>query len=674
MTKLQAKERAEKLRTEIDHHRYLYHVLDRQEISDAALDSLKNELEAIETQFPDLVTPDSPTQRVGGSPLPEFSKVKHRAPMLSLNDIFSTEEINGWYDRIVKLLTPSEIGELDFFVELKMDGLAISLLYRDGLLIRAATRGDGQTGEDVTQNIRTIESIPLRLQGDRLPAKLLPILSGEIEVRGEAYMRKAVFDSLNQAQTKRGEAKFANPRNAAAGAIRQLDPKVTAGRRLDFMAYDLLTDLGQTTHEQAHKILSQLGFADGTKNRSCATLEQVERYHNEIGRQRADLPFWSDGIVVSVNQLRLFQKLGHIGKAPRGAVAYKYPAEQATTIIEDIRIQVGRTGALTPVAYLRPTRIAGSTVARATLHNEDEIRRLDARIGDTVILEKAGDVIPDIVKVITNLRTGREKIFQMPTRCPECGSPVERQAEAVAYYCTNPKCFAQRREMLAHFVSKSAFDIEGFGPKIVDQLMAAKLINDPSDIFSLTTDDLITLERFGVTSADNLVQAITKSKSITLGRFIYSLGIRHVGDETAQALARHFSELDKIRKATDQELTGVPDIGGVMAKSLVDFFHDPVNQKIIDQLLERGVTIRLEPRESGRLVGKTFVFTGTLETLARDEAKSRVRQLGGDISESVSRKTDYVVVGSDPGSKAAKAKKLGVTILDEAGLTKLLAS
>lgn len=673
MTKSQARVRADKLRREIDHHRYLYHVLDRQEISEAALDSLKHELTAIETKYPELITSDSPTQRVGGVPLPEFSKVTHRIPMLSLNDIFSTVECEEWYGRIVKLLGPVEAGRLDFFAELKMDGLAVSLIYRKGMLVRAATRGDGMVGEDVTQNIRTIESIPLRLASDRLPESLRPAVSSELEIRGEVYMRKNVFEDLNHDQEKRGQVKFANPRNAAAGAIRQLDPKITASRKLDFMAYDLLSDLGQTTHEQSHNLLHQLGFAAGLKNRLCATLNEVEKYHAEIGQQRAHLPFWTDGIVVTVNRIGLFQKLGFVGKAPRGAVAYKYPAEQATTIVEDIQVQVGRTGALTPVAHLRPTQVAGSMVARATLHNEDEIRRLDVRIGDTVILAKAGDVIPDIVQVITSLRTGREKVFKMPTRCPECGSPVERQTDAVAYYCTNSQCFAQRREMLVHFVSKSAFDIDGFGPKIVDQLMAAKLIRDPSDIFSLTVDDLLALERFGPTSADNLVASIERSKQVTLGRFIYALGIRHVGEETGQALARHFGSIDAVRQATDQELMNVPDIGVVVARSLIDFFHLPANQKIIDQLLERGVVIKSDPARSAKLSGRTFVFTGTLATLDRGEAKRLVRQFGGEVSESVSQKTDYIVVGTEPGSKATKAKKLGITILDEAGLRKLLA-
>lgn len=674
MTKQQAKIRLEKLRSEINRHRYLYHVLDRQEISDAAQDSLKHELVELETQFPDLITPDSPSQRVSGKPLPEFAKVNHRVPMLSLNDIFSSDECAAWVKRVQKLLGPSQAARLDFYAELKMDGLALSLLYRDGLFVQASTRGDGRVGEDVTENVKTIEAVPLRLGTEPTAAALQLKLKGEVEVRGEVFMTKAVFAALNKKQEQSGGPLFANPRNAAAGAIRQLDPKIAASRKLDFMAYDLVADLGQTTHEQVHEFLQQLGFRAGTKNRSCRTLAEIEAYHEAIGKQRPNLPYWTDGIVVNVNDLALFRKLGTVGKAPRGAVAYKYPAEQATTIVESIDIQVGRTGALTPVAHLKPVRVAGTTVSRATLHNEDEIRRLGVKIGDTVIVEKAGDIIPDVVQVLTKLRTGSERAFHMPKHCPICGSPVVRRKGEVAAYCTNRSCFAQTREALAHFVSKSAFDIDGLGPKIIDQLLAAKLIRDPSDFFTLTLADLNGLERFGDVSAKNLVAAIGKSKTVSLGRFIYALGIRHVGQETADALALHFGSLDQVRPATLDAFMAVPDIGEVVAKSLVDWFKNPRHQRLLDRLQKFGVRVREAEARSGALTGKTFVFTGTLERLTRDEAKDRVRALGGSVSESVSKTTDYVIVGAEPGSKADKAKKLGVDIVQEDGFETLIRS
>jgi DNA ligase (NAD+) len=665
MTKVEANIRIKKLRAEIDHHRYLYHVLDRSEISDAALDSLKDELVQLETQYPDLITSESPTQRVGGAPRPEFSKVRHESRMLSLNDVFTLEDAAAWVERIRKFLSPADAARLEYYAELKMDGLAIKLRYVKGRLVEAATRGDGTIGEEVTANIRTIESVPLRLSEERVPARIRPKLKGEIEVRGEVYMPKKNFEALNAAQAKRGEPLFANPRNAAAGAVRQLDSKITASRRLEFLAYDLATDLGQATHEESHALLAQLGFRAGKDNRRCRSLEEIEDYHSDIGKKRAGLPFWTDGVVVNVNQIDLFQKLGVVGKAPRGAIAYKYPAEEATTVVEDIQVQIGRTGALTPVAHLRPVQIAGSTVARATLHNEDEIRRLDVRIGDTVIVQKAGDVIPDIVRVLPKLRTGKESVFQMPKRCPECGSSVVRREGEAAHYCTNSRCFAQARESFYHFVSKSAFDINGLGPKIIDQLLEAKIVHDPSDLFQLTIDDVVPLERFADTSALNLIESIEKSRRVSLNRFLYALGIRHVGEETALALAREFKNLKSIRAATSSDFSAVRDIGATVAKSLAEYFSDARNASLVDRLLERGVQIEAVTASGSRLAGKSFVFTGTLESMSRDEAKALARSLGADVSESVSKKTSAVVVGSEPGSKAEKAKKLGVAVLTE---------
>ncbi len=668
MDKQAAIQRIAQLRKEINYHRYQYHVLDRQEISDAALDSLKHELQQLEQQFPELVAPDSPTQRVGGEPLKEFKKVRHRQRMLSLNDIFSVEELQEWRDRLMKLLPAST--SLEYFCELKMDGLAISLLYRDGALYRAATRGDGQVGEDVTQNIRTIESIPLQLDLSQL--KKPP---RDIEIRGEVYMARRDFEKHNVRLAKEGKPTYANPRNISAGSVRQLDPSVTAARKLRFMAYDLPTDLGQVTHETVHDILRELGFRAGDQNKRCSSLQEVERYHQEIGKKRKSLDYWSDGIVVTINDINTFTQLGTVGKAPRGAVAYKYPAEQATTVVEDIQVQVGRTGVLTPVAHLRPVQVAGTTVSRATLHNMDEIARLDVRIGDTVVIQKAGDIIPDIVQVLEKMRTGKEKKFTMPKKCPICDSPVERREGEVAYYCTNPRCYALQHEQLRHFVSKKALDIDGLGPKILEQLAAADLVKSPADLFDLTEEDLAPLERFAEKSAENLVQAIDAAKQVTLARFIYALGIRHVGEETAIDLAETFGSIDALMEASTEELAAVPDIGGVVAKSVYDYFHDTQNSALIQNLQKKGLTIKKErspSRGSGSLTGKKIVVTGTLDSLSRDEAKEKIRAAGGRWVSSVSKNTDYVVVGDSPGSKAEKAQSLGVTVLDEADFLKLI--
>lgn len=663
-----AKQRVEQLKKEINYHRYQYHVLDRQEISDAALDSLKHELQELEQRFPDVVTADSPTQRVGGEPLKVFKKVPHDQPMLSLNDVFSFDEMRDWQQRIMKLLPASE--PLEYFCELKMDGLAISLLYREGALVRAATRGDGRVGEDVTHTIKTIESIPLQLDLSKL--KNPPL---EIEIRGEVYMARKDFEKLNAQLEKEGKPTYANPRNISAGSIRQLDPSVTATRKLRFMAYDMITDLGQGTHEDVHTLLRKFGFRAGDHNKRCASIEAVEEYHAEIGKKRTAFDYWSDGIVVTVNDITAFKKLGVVGKAPRGAIAYKYPAEQATTVVDDIQVQVGRTGVLTPVAHLRPVQVAGSTVSRATLHNMDEINRLDVRINDTVVIQKAGDIIPDIVQVLTKMRTGTEKKFTMPKRCPICDSPVERRAGEVASYCTNPHCYALQHERLRHFVSKKALDIDGLGPKILEQLAAADLVKSPADLFDLTEENLAPLERFAEKSAENLVKAIDQAKQVSLARFIYALGIRHVGEETAIDLANTFGSIEALMRARAEELVAVSDIGGVVARSVYDYFRDKQNISLIHNLQKRGVAIQHVKRakiSSGPLAGKKVVVTGTLDTLSRDEAKEKIRAAGGKWVSSISKQTDYVVVGDNPGSKAEKAKSLGVTILTEAGFLELI--
>ena len=678
MTKREAKIRIEKLKKEINHHRYLYHVLDKQEISDAALDSLKHELDQLERQFPEFITPDSPTQRVGGKPLAGFKKVTHQTPMLSLNDSFSEEEIADWEIRIKKLVPPG--FHLDYYTEIKMDGLAMSLVYRNGLLNHGSTRGDGKVGEDITQNLKTIEAIPLKLEvhtkgaNEKIVKMAEKALKGEVEIRGEVYMTKKVFEKLNAQQEKKGEAAFANPRNAAAGSVRQLDPKVTASRKLSFMAYELVGDLGQKTHEEAHEIIKVLGLQPGTLNRYCKDIAAVNKYHEDIGKVRKGLPYWSDGIVVTVNNIALFRRLGVVGKAPRGAIAYKYPAEQATTMVEDIKVQVGRTGTLTPVAHLKPVQVAGTTVKRATLHNMDQIERLDVRIGDTVIIQKAGEIIPEVVKVLPNLRTGKERKFHMPTRCPVCGSKVARRSGEVAYYCANKKCFSIQQEGLHHFVAKPAFNIDGLGPKILEQLWNADLIRDAADLFDLKEEDLEPLERFAEKSASNLVQAIQSAKVVTLSRFINALGIRHVGEETAVDLARHFGTLDKLRKASLEELEKIPDVGGVVAKSIDDYFHDKASAKLIDKILAKGIKVKHEEaiKKKTGLTGKKIVVTGTLESMSREEAKTRIREAGGDWVSSVSQHTDYVVAGAEPGSKYDKAKKLGVKIISEKEFLSLL--
>jgi len=661
MDKVQAKQRIDKLKKEINHHRYLYHVLDKQEISDAALDSLKHELAQIEQQFPVLITPDSPTQRVAGQPLAKFQKIIHTKRMLSLVDCFSLAELEDWEKRVNKI-APHE--KFDYYAEVKMDGLAVNLLYEKGIFIQGATRGDGAIGEDVTLNLKTINSIPLKLNGP------YPV---RIEIRGEVYMTKKNFEMLN----KNSMEKFANPRNAAAGSIRQLNPQVVSQRKLDFMAYDIATDLNLKTHEQVHEELVKLGFKSNQHNLYCQNIDAVQKFYENIGKLRKNFPYWSDGTVININNLALFNKLGVVGKAPRGAVAYKYPAEQATTIVEDIQVQVGRTGALTPVAHLTPVVVAGSTVSRATLHNEDEIKRLDVRIGDTVIVQKAGDVIPDIVQVLITLRSAKAKIYIFPKKCPACGSPVVRKAGEAAHYCTNKKCFAQEKEKLYHFVSKKAFDIVHLGPKVIDQLMIAGLVTTPADIFKIKKTDLEPLERFADKSADNLIAAIDYAKKISLSRFIYALGIRHIGEETAIELARHFGSLAKIQQATLEELNNIHEIGDVMAESCYDYFQNKKNQGLIKALINAGVDIRRDAinrvsTQNKKISGKTFVLTGTLETLTRDQAKEKIRVCGGKILSSVSKKTDYILAGSDPGSKLAKAKKIGVKVLTEAELLNLL--
>ncbi len=673
MDKQAAKQRIEKLTTLINYHRYQYHVLDKQEISDAALDSLKKELFDIEQFFPDLVMIDSPTQRVGGQPLKEFNKVAHVSRMLSLNDVFSKEDVREWIVRISKLLTPQEISRLDFYCELKIDGLAIELEYEHGVFMRGSTRGDGTVGEDITNNLKTVEAIPLSLK--------LPITNYQLPkkfvVRGEVFISKKEFEAINKKQQEKGLPRYANPRNIAAGSVRQLDPKITAARRLDSFAYDIVGSPALPTHEQEHETLKELGFKTNDKNEHCKSVEAVFALYEKYQKIREKLPYEVDGMVIVINQNDIYEKLGVVGKAPRGAVAFKFAQSQATSTVLDIKIQVGRTGAMTPVAELAPVAISGITITRATLHNEDEINRLGLKIGDTVIVGRAGDVIPDIIKVLPELRTGKERSFVMPKKCPACDTVLEKPFDtaqgktAVLWRCSNNDCFARKRRSFYHFVSRGAFNIEGLGPKIIDRLLDEGLAQDPADIFELKEGDLAQLARFGEKSAENLIASIEEKKKLPLARFIYALGIRNVGSETAVDLAKHFSNIEKLKKASLQDFEKIMDIGPVVAASIYEWFTDKQNLKFLEKLLRQVQIIKVKG-ESSKLQGKTFVFTGTLDTIERDLAKEKVRALGGDISESVSAKTSFVVVGGEPGSKAEKAKKLGVAILDEKAFLEIL--
>ncbi len=667
----EVKKRIEKLRKTINHHRYLYHVLDKQEISDSALDSLKKELFDLEQKFPQLITPDSPTQRVGGKPLKEFKKIKHFQPMFSFNDAFSEEDMEEWLERIKKFLSPEEISNLDFFSELKFDGLAIELIYEKGILKNGVTRGDGKIGEDITQNIRTIEAIPLRIESN------LSFSGDRLIVRGEVFIPKKEFERLNKERKKIGLPEYANPRNVAAGSVRQLDPKVTASRKLDSFAYDLITDLGQKTHQETHQILEKLGFKVNKYSRYCRSLKEVFEFHKYCQKIREKLPYEIDGVVVTVNSNKIFRKLGIVGKAPRGAIAYKFPLKQSETIIEDIKVQVGRTGALTPVAILKPVRVGGTVVSRATLHNEDNIKKLDVRIGDTVIVGRAGDVIPSVIKVLPEMRTGKEKKFKMPLFCPVCGSKIEKEKGGVIYYCQNKSCPARKHRYLYHFVSKGAFNIEGLGPKIIDQLIENGLVSDGADFFSLREGDILPLERFAKKSAENLVKEIRSKREISLPKFIYSLGIKNVGEETAYNLAAYFGKINNLRKASLEELEKIDDIGPIVARSIFQWFREETNQELIQKLKKAGIKIKEGKGNNLETAGKklrekVFVFTGVLENFTRDEAKEIVRKLGGRVSESISKKTDYLVIGDNPGSKIEKAKKLGVEIINEKEFLQIL--
>ncbi|OGG87529.1 hypothetical protein A3B87_02820 [Candidatus Kuenenbacteria bacterium RIFCSPHIGHO2_02_FULL_39_13] len=665
MTKAAAQKRLEKLKEQFRAIDYAYFVLDKPLVSDATRDSLKRELTDLERQFPDLITPDSPTQRIGGKALGRFDKVPHPTAKYSFDDVFSFDQVLEFDARVKRFLELPADQDVAYTCELKIDGLNITCHYKKGIFEQAVTRGDGLTGEDVTHTVRTIESLPLKLKQ--------PL---DIEVGGEIFMPIKSFEALN----KKG-AGFANPRNAAAGTVRQLDPQVVVERDLRTFFYVInstpLANGGFSGGSQFELLqyLQKLGLPVERHYAQVNNIQGVKEFFEKTKSLRNKLSFEIDGIVIKVNNLDYQSKLGRTAKTVRWGSAFKFAAEQATTIVEDIQVQVGRTGVLTPVAHLKPVLVAGSTVSRATLHNQDEIERLGIKIGDTVVVQKAGDVIPDIVQVLPKLRTGQEKNFYMPSNCPVCGSRVVRKPGEAAHRCTNKNCFAQNKERLYHFISRPAFDIDGLGPKIIDQLLATGLIKDASDIFTLAKGDLEPLERFAEKSADNLIGAITQAKNITLARLIYGLGIRNVGEQTAIDLAKHFGALSNIKKASLEILENVPAIGPVVAQSIHNYFNDDKNIKFIEKLEKNGVKIILPfpPLTKGGLAGKTFVLTGSLASLSRDQAKQKIRALGGEVSSAVSKNTAYLVAGAQPGSKYDKAKKLGVKIIVEKEFLKLTA-
>jgi DNA ligase (NAD+) len=666
----EARRRIEELREEIEQHNYNYFVLNQPTISDAEYDKLLRELQQLEEQFPQFKSPTSPTQRVGASPQTEFKTVKHSIPMLSLANAFSDDEVREFDARVKKL---AETDKVEYVAEPKFDGLAVELVYEDGVFVLGSTRGDGETGEDVTQNLKTIKSIPLRL---RQP-KDLPI-PRRLEVRGEIYMEIADFRKLNEEREERGEPLFANPRNAAAGSLRQLDPKITAQRKLHIFCYDVGQTVGITFHTQEEllKTLPRYGLRVCPIYRVCKDIDEALEFYREMQERREELPYEIDGVVIKVNDFEIREIVGEVSRNPRWAIAYKFPPKQATTRVKDIVVQVGRTGKLTPVAVLEPVPLGGVTVQHATLHNQDEIEKKDIRIGDWVLIQRAGDVIPEVVQPIVSRRTGTEKKFTMPERCPVCGDRVVRLPDEVDYRCVNISCPARLKESILHYASKGAADIEGLGERWVEALMNAGLVKEIPDLYKLKERviELVRLERMGPKLAENLLNAIEKSKKISLARFIYGLGIRHVGEHLAELLAQRFRSLDTLMNASEEELLQVEEVGPTVAQSILSFFQDGRNREMIRKLREAGVQIieEMSPQKAGALAGKTFVFTGTLKTLTRGQAEALVKALGARVSSSVSRKTDYVVAGEEPGSKLQKARELGVTVLSEEEFRRLL--
>ena len=658
---------AEELRRQLRRHEYLYYVKDAPSITDAQYDKLTRRLREIEALYPEEVPADSPTRRVGGLAAPEFGEVRHLTPLLSLGNVYSEEEMRD-FDRRVRSGLPAD-AKVTYAMEPKIDGLACSLIYENGRLVRAATRGDGTVGENVTANVRTIRTIPLVLnvpEGEAVPELL--------DVRGEVYMPRQAFVKLNEARSEAGEAEFANPRNAAAGSLRQLNPEITARRALSFFAYGV--GIGaRERHSESMKMLAAYGFKTTEYARLAQSVDEVCSFIKEHGARRADLAYDTDGAVAKVDEVWQQRLLGATGKDPRWAIAYKYPPEQAKTKLEDIVIQVGRTGVLTPAAVLTPVKLSGSTVSRATLHNEDFIREKDIRIGDTVVINKAAEIIPEVLYVVREERPRDAQEFQMPEQCPECGWKVERKENESAYRCTNPHCPALGREGLIHFASRDAMNIDGCGPAVLNQLLDKELVKDPADLYKLTKDQLLTLERMGSKSADNLLAAIAKSKDQGLDKLLFALGIRHVGVKGARILALRYGTMDKLLQAETEELAQLRDIGGVIAESVVTWLAAPQNQELIEKLRAAGVSLEFKAQtldENHPFYGKTMVFTGTLPTLDRATAQTRAQDVGAKVTSSVSKKTDYVVAGAEAGSKLDKAQQLGVKVLSEAEFLALL--
>ncbi len=686
----QIKNRIQKLRQEISRLRFEYHVENNPTVTDDIYESLTRELHKLEKEYPKYTDENSSINRVAGLPLSKFKKIKHEHRMLSLNDAFGIEEVSEWGVRMDKLLNTKHT----YFCELKLDGLAVSLIYKDGIFVEGSTRGDGFIGEDITENLKMIETIPLRLKNP---------YPQEIEVRGEVLMPKRVWHSLNKIQESQGKQLFANTRNAAAGSLRQLDPKIVKERKLDFLAWDLIqlqiADTKLEKHSEKHKYLRDLGFQVAPYEKKITNLKEVSYFIDQIGEVRDKLPYGTDGVVISIDELSLQEILGVVGKAPKYMIAYKYPAKRATTIVTDITVNVGRTGVLTPLAHFNPTLVAGSTISKATLHNMDQINRLDIHIGDTVVIQKAGDVIPEVVEVLVKMRTGKEKKFKMPEHCPVCGAEVEKREtgtkqknkifplftlkgsdmdknfhssalSSVAYYCTNKNCSAKNRRGMQHFVN--IFEIYTVGPKILDRLKDEGLISDAADLFTLESSDLSGLERFGVKSSEKIIASINDHKKVFLWRFIYALGILHVGEQTAQDIANHFGTLEKIIEAQEVEINKIENIGPIVSGSIHNFFTHKENIAFIKKLLDNGVVIeKVKVVNGGKFTGQTFVLTGTLSSMSRDEAKQKITSFGGKVSSSVSKNTTYVVAGTDPGSKYDDAIKLGVKIVNESEFLKI---
>jgi DNA ligase (NAD+) len=666
------KKKVESLRSQIRHHNYLYHVRDEPEVPDAEYDRLVRDLQNLEKDYPELVTADSPTQRVGAEPIKAFGTIQHTLPMLSLDNAFSEDELNDFHRRVTERLELQIDADLQYAAEPKLDGAAVSLLYDKGRLVRGATRGDGTTGEDITHNVRTIDAVPLKLLNKGFPTTL--------EVRGEVFMPRDGFNAYNEQALKKGEKTFVNPRNAAAGSLRQLDPRLTAERPLDIYVYSVGMTDGGAIPDRHSEILDRLqdwGFKVCPERRVVSGIRGCLQFYADIGKRRNSLSYDIDGVVYKVDRLDYQQALGFVSRAPRWAIAHKFPAEEELTIVRDIEFQVGRTGAVTPVARLEPVFVGGVTVSNATLHNMDELHRKDVRVGDTVIVRRAGDVIPEVVKIIPERRPKRTRIVKAPANCPVCGSAVVREeGEAVARCSGGLFCAAQRAESLKHFVSRRALDVDGLGSKLIEQLVAIDRIKTPADLYHLTRDELAGMDRMGEKSADNLIAAIKKSKNTTLERFLYGLGIRDVGDATASSLAAHYGKLTSIMKADEESLQTVQDVGPIVASRIHSFFAEKHNQEVIKSLIDSGLTWKetkplLKPAD-GRLSGKTFVLTGTLSSMTRDEAKDKIQAAGGKVTGSVSKKTSFVVYGDNAGSKLTKAQNLGIETIDEHSFQKIL--